>query len=75
MGYMKEQIKQWKDEQLDIAFSIIQEFFPKANEDIATKVLIPEACILIARDVLGVPYPEAEKIVCYPQHYHIPSLF
>ena len=62
------------DEQLDIAFNSIQEFFPKANEDIATKVLIPEACILIARDVLGVPYPEAEKIVCYPQHYHIPSL-
>ena len=56
------------DEQLDIVFSSIQEFFPKANEDIATKVLIPEACILIARDVLGVPYPAAEKIICYPQH-------
>ena len=25
------------------------------------------------KDVLGIPYPEAEKIICNPQHYHIPS--
>lgn len=53
-------------EQLDIVFSSIQEFFPKANKDMATNVLIPEASILIVRDVLHIPYPEAKKIVCYP---------
>ena len=36
------------DELLNIVLSSIQEFFPKANVDIATNVLIPEACFLIA---------------------------
>ena len=62
------------DEQLNIVLSSIQESFPKANLDIATKVLIPEACLLIVRDVLSIPYSEAEKFVCNPQHYHLLSL-
>ena len=66
-------VASFTDEQLDIVLSSIQEFFPKANVDIATKALIPEARILIVRDVLGIPYPEEEKIVCNLQHYHIPS--
>ena len=66
-------VASFTDEQLNIVLSRIQEFFPKANVDIATKVLIPEACLLIVRDVLGIPYQKAEKFVCNPQHYHIPS--
>ena len=67
-------VASFTDEQLNIVLSSIQEFFPKANLDIATKVLIPEACLLIVRDVLSIPYSEAEKFVCNPQHYHLPSL-
>ena len=26
------------------------------------------------RDVLSIPYSEAEKFACNPQHYHLPSL-
>ena len=62
------------DEQLDTVLSSIQEFFPEANVDIATKVLIPEASILIMRDVLGIPYQEVEKDVRNPQCNNIPSL-
>ncbi|XP_067056017.1 uncharacterized protein [Acropora muricata] len=67
-------VASFTDEQLNIVLSSIQEIFPKANLDIATKVLIPEACLLIVRDVLSIPYSEAEKFVCNPQHYHLPSL-
>ena len=59
-------VASFTDEQLNIVLSSIQEFFPKANLDIATKVLIPEACLLIVRDVLSIPYSEAEKFVCNP---------
>ena len=41
-------VDSFPDELLNIVLSSIQEFFPKANVDIATNVLIPEACLLIA---------------------------
>ena len=44
-------VASFTDEQLDIVLSSIQEFFPKANLDVATKALIPEACILIVRSM------------------------
>ena len=51
-------------------------FFSVASKNsfqkpIWTLVLIPEACLLIERDVLSIPYPEA--VVCNPQHNHLPS--
>ena len=55
------------DKQLDVILRNLRETFPKAGIDTITKVLLPEACILIARNMLGVSYEDAEKFVDNPR--------